>query len=289
MRLVSFEHSRQADWGVVVPDGIYPLSFLYPTLAAGLAAGHDRLSAACAGPGDLIKFDQIDTFLPPVAAPNRIFCIGLNYPDHAAEANKDRADDPALQWPTVFLRHAASFVGHEEAVIKPAASGQFDYEAELAVVIGKPGRAIPRETAMAHVAGYACLAENSARDFQKHSRQVTAGKNFDRSGAIGPCIVTVDEAPDPAAMTVQGVLNGETVQHGKVAELIFPIDELIAYISRFTALQPGDIIATGTPDGVGSKRKPPRYLEVGDNFTVRIEGVGILSNRVAAEVEGALV
>ena len=142
---------------------------------------------------------------------------------------------------------------------------------------------------MAYVAGYTCLAENSARDFQKHTRQVTAGKNFDRSGAIGPWIVTVDAAPDPATMTVRGELNGQTVQLGKVADLIFPIDALIAYISLFTALQPGDVIATGTPDGVGSSQDPPRYLQPGDRFSVRIDGVGVLTNPVAGEKEGALV
>lgn len=273
----------------MAPAGIHSLSSRYPTLAAGLAAGHDALAAACEASGNVVQFEEVEAFLPPVAASSRIFCIGINYPDHAAEADKAGAGDLAPQWPTVFLRHAASFVGHEVPVVRPAASGQFDYEAELAVVIGKAGRAIPRERAMAHVAGYTCLAENSVRDFQKHSRQVTPGKNFDRSGAIGPWIVTADNAPDPAAMTVQGLLNGKTVQHGKVADLIFPIDALIAYLSRFTALQPGDIIATGTPDGVGSRQTPPRYLEPGDSFSVRIDGVGQLVNPVVAEVEGVLV
>jgi 2-keto-4-pentenoate hydratase/2-oxohepta-3-ene-1,7-dioic acid hydratase in catechol pathway len=216
--------------------------------------------------------------LPPVPAPRKILCVGLNYGRHVAEAGRELPAHPSM-----FARFADSFVGHEAPVWKPRLSDKFDYEGELAVVIGRAGRHIAARDALSHVAGYTCMAENSVRDFQKHNAQVTPGKNFERSGAIGPWLVTADEVGDPARLQVITRLNGTVMQQGDVSDLIFPIPELIAYISAFTPLSPGDVIATGTPEGVGSSRKPPRFLAVGDTLEVEIPGIGTLVNTVADE------
>jgi 2-keto-4-pentenoate hydratase/2-oxohepta-3-ene-1,7-dioic acid hydratase in catechol pathway len=167
--------------------------------------------------------------------------------------------------------------------MRPHVSDSLDYEAELAIVIGKHARYIDECHAMEYVGGYTCLAENSVREYQRHGTQVTPGKNFDRSGAIGPWIVTADEVPRPTNLRLRGKLNGETVQSARVSELLFTIPQLIAYASSFTTLRPGDVIATGTPDGVGAARTPPRFLRCGDVFEVEVEGVGLLRNRVAEE------
>nr|WP_315594185.1 fumarylacetoacetate hydrolase family protein [uncultured Cupriavidus sp.] len=213
--------------------------------------------------------------LPPITDPQKILCVGLNYPLHAKEANL-----PVPERPSLFVRFSSSFVGHGEPVLLPAESEQFDYEAELAVVIGRSARRVREEEALGYVAGYSCIAENSVRDWQRHSTQATAGKNFVASGAFGPWLVTRDEAPAPEEMTVIGRLNGKTVQRDSGANMIFPVAKLIAYLSTFTELRPGDVIATGTPAGVGMSQKPPRFLRNGDVFEVAVSGVGSLRNRV---------
>ena len=217
-------------------------------------------------------------FLPPIPEPAKIICVGLNYREHAQEAvAKPQA------YPSLFLRFADTFVGHREPVVAPAVSCQFDYEGELAVVIGRRAWRIASADAMGHVGGYACLAENSARDFQFHSRQVTPGKNFFASGSIGPWLTTADEVLDPTALQLTTRLNGEVVQHASLADLIFDIPALVSYISQFTPLSPGDIIATGTPAGVGGARKPPLWLKPGDVLQVEIPGVGHLLNPIVAD------
>ncbi|MFT4507159.1 fumarylacetoacetate hydrolase family protein [Caballeronia sp. 15711] len=217
-------------------------------------------------------------WLPPVLASTKIICAGINYADHAAEMNRQ-----VIPHPPVFARFADSFVGHDEPVILPRVSDSFDYEAELAVVIGRAGRHIQESSAMDHVGGYTCMAENSVRDFQKHTTQVTPGKNFDRSGSLGPWIVTSDAISDPTKFTVTGRLNGEVVQQAGVHELICSVARLVAYVSTFTLLRPGDVIATGTPAGVGSSRKPPLFMKPDDVFEVAIDGIGCLRNRVQQE------
>ncbi|KCV65654.1 fumarylacetoacetate hydrolase family protein [Bordetella bronchiseptica] len=282
MKLVSYLDRTQRDpqpsYGAVVGERIIDLATPQaPTLRAALARdGVDGLAARLRqadGAAGLALADA--TLLAPITDPDKILCIGLNYRLHAEEAGMAI---PAR--PSTFVRFAGSLAAQGQPVLRPAESDQFDYEAELAVIIGRPARRVSEARAMEHVAGYACLAENSVRDWQRHSTQATPGKNFVRSGAFGPWLVTADEAGAPEAMTVIGRLNGETVQHDSVANMIFTVAQLVSYLSTFAELLPGDVIATGTPAGVGMSRKPPRYLRPGDVFEVDISGVGVLRNPV---------
>jgi 2-keto-4-pentenoate hydratase/2-oxohepta-3-ene-1,7-dioic acid hydratase in catechol pathway len=214
---------------------------------------------------------------PPLTSP-RIFCIGVNYRDHRDEMGHD--DVP---YPTIFVRFASSLVGHGSAMVRPAASDRLDYEGELAVVIGRAGRRISPDAALAHVAGYACFDDGSVRDFQRHTSQFTAGKNFDRSGAFGPWMVTADEIGDPAGLAIETRVNGEVRQRSNTELLINDIPAVLGYLSSFTELQPGDVIATGTPGGVGAARTPPVFLQAGDVVEVEIERVGLLRNEIIEE------
>ena len=222
-------------------------------------------------------------FLPPVTDPEKVICVGLNYHSHLEETGEAPPRHPPL-----FVRFPSSQVGHGMPVVAPSISTEFDYEGELAVVIGRPAWRIAEASAMEVVAGYSCFAENSARDFQRHSRQATAGKNFLASGAFGPWLTTADEIPDPMALTLTSRLNGEVMQHDNVGGLVFAIPQLIAYISAFTRLMPGDVISTGSAAGVGALRKPPVWLKQGDVFEVEISGVGLLRNPVTSETEAGV-
>lgn len=284
MRLASFETAQgRRSFGVVGPDGsIADLGTAQvPTLRAALEDwGLGGIAERARGASASVAAGSF-AWLPPITDPDKIVCVGLNYRRHAEEAGMAIPRHPSL-----FVRFPASQVGHEAPTVAPSASEEYDYEAELAVVIGRGGRRIAGADAMAAVAGYACFAENSVRDFQKHAAQATPGKNFEASGAFGPWMTTADEVPDPAALRVIGRLNGETMQDESVSDLIFSIPQIIAYVSAFTRLLPGDVLVTGTPAGVGMARKPPRWLRAGDVFEVDIPGVGRLRNAVAAE-EGA--
>lgn len=218
--------------------------------------------------------------LPPVDRPDKIICVGLNYRDHASEA----ASEPA-PYPSLFVRFPSSQVGHRAPIVAPFNSTQFDYEGELAVVIGRPAHHVSPEQAMEHVGGYCCFAENSVRDFQQHSRQITPGKNFLASGAVGPWITTSDEVGDLRALSLITRLNGVEVQRTSLSDMIYDIPALIAYISSFTQLLPGDIIATGTPAGVGALRKPAVWMKAGDILEIEISNVGRLVNPVIGEME----
>lgn len=278
MKLISFVQQGRPAWGVVRGTEVVVLTSMWPDVIAALAAGTDQIAQAAQAPGlACIPLAGLQ-WLPPVPAPRKLLCVGLNYGRHVREAGRELPAHPSL-----FPRFADSVVGHRESVWKPRASDKFDYEGELAIVIGRGGRHIAAVDALSHVAGYTCMAENSVRDYQKHNAQVTPGKNFERSGAIGPWLVTADDIGDPARLQVICRLNGEVMQHGEVSDLIFPIPELIAYISAFTPLSTGDVIATGTPEGVGSSRQPPRFLAAGDLLEVEIPGIGTLSNTVADE------
>lgn len=282
MKLASVRHpSAGLVWGLIEQDALIPLSAIWADIKAALAAGPRAIGDAAAAQADRLALDECK-WLPPVPQPGKILCVGLNYKNHAAEAQRELPQHPSL-----FPRFADSFVGHGAAVTRPWVSEKFDFEGELAVVIGRSGRHIARERALEHVAGYTCLAENSVRDFQKHNAQVTPGKNFAGSGAMGPWLVTADEIPDPATLSLCTYLNGERMQDGRLAGLIFSIPELIAYISTFTPLAPGDVIATGTPEGVGSARKPPLFMRAGDVLEVDIPGIGRLRNPVADEPRAA--
>lgn len=217
-------------------------------------------------------------FAPPIPRPGAIWCVGLNYEDHRIETGKAKAD-----YPTLFTRFPVCLVGHGAALLRPRVSEKLDYEGEFAVVIGKPGRHIPEDRALDHVAGYSCFDDASVRDYQAHSTQFGPGKNFYRTGGFGPWIVSADEIPDPQALSIETRLNGEVVQRSHTSRMSYPVRELIAYLSRITPLRPGDVIATGTPSGVGVARKPPLYLKPGDLVEVEIERVGTLRNPVEAE------
>lgn len=222
------------------------------------------------------------TFLPPMLAPSKIICIGLNYRDHAAEAG---FTPPS--YPTVFARFASSLVGHEQPLVRPLCSEQLDYEGELVAVIGRPGRHIPKASALEHVAGYSIFNDATLRDFQMKTTQWTVGKNFDASGAFGPYLVLAKTLPPGCAgLKLSTRLNGEVLQSSSTDQLIFPVAELISSLSEAMTLYPGDVIVTGTPSGVGFARKPPRFMKHGDVCEVEIEQLGVLRNVVEDEAQG---
>jgi 2-keto-4-pentenoate hydratase/2-oxohepta-3-ene-1,7-dioic acid hydratase in catechol pathway len=218
--------------------------------------------------------------LAPVPDPHKIVCIGLNYRDHAAESGAPVPPEPIL-----FSKYATALIGHGETIILPAVSQEVDYEAELVVVIGRKGRHIPRARAFEYVGGYAVGHDVSARDWQlnKPGKQWMAGKTFDTFAPVGPVLVTPDEIPDPHKLGIRLRLNGQTMQESSTSQLIFGVDELIAYLSQVFTLEPGDLIFTGTPPGVGMARKPPVWLKPGDTVEVEIDQLGVLRNLVAAE------
>lgn len=216
--------------------------------------------------------------LAPVPRPGKIFCIGKNYRDHALELGGQ-----APKTPEIFTRFPATLIAAGAPIVKPPETDQLDYEAELAVVIGRGGRRIPRAEALEHVAGYSCFNDVSARDFQKRITQWTAGKNFDHSGAFGPHLVTPDEVGDAQSLDIRMDLSGEILQSANTRDMIFGIDYLIAHLSEFITLSPGDVIVTGTPGGVGMARTPPRFLREGDVAKVIIERIGTLENPVVGE------
>lgn len=216
--------------------------------------------------------------LPVIPNPGKILCVGLNYATHVAETGREQKDHPAI-----FTRWADTLIGDGQPLIRPRESARFDYEGELALVIGKPGRRIPRDQALAHVAGYTVFQDASARDWQRHNIQFTPGKNFPATGGFGPALVTPEQAGDLSAQRVQTRLNGQLVQDQPISDMIWDIPAIIEYCSTFTPLEPGDVIATGTPGGVGDKRVPPLYMKQGDIVEVSIGVIGRLTNPVIDE------
>jgi 2-keto-4-pentenoate hydratase/2-oxohepta-3-ene-1,7-dioic acid hydratase in catechol pathway len=217
-------------------------------------------------------------FLPVITDPAKIIAIGLNYADHAAEAKMKLPEKPVI-----FTRFADSHVGHGQPLVKPKESEQYDYEVELCIVIGKPARRVAVKDALAHVAGYTIYHDGSVRDWQFHSSQFIPGKNFPASGAVGPWMVTADEIPDPSGLRLSTKINGKLLQNGSTKNMVFSVAELVSYCSQFTTLGPGDLIPSGTPDGVGFTRKPPIFMKPGDVVEMEIERIGLLRNPV---VEG---
>jgi 2-keto-4-pentenoate hydratase/2-oxohepta-3-ene-1,7-dioic acid hydratase in catechol pathway len=282
MRFATIEHEGEARWGLVVDGGIALVSDAmndrYPTLRRAIEAGAlvEAASALSGRTADVAL--GAAHFLPVLPDPGKILCVGLNYHDHRLEGGH-----PEVGNPTIFVRFANAQIGHGEPMLKPAESDKLDFEAELAVIIGKGGRRIAEADAFDHVAGYSCYNDGSVRDFQRHTGQFTPGKNFMGTGGFGPWMVTADEIPDPTQLTVECRLNGEVMQHASVSDLIFPIPRLIAYCSTFTRLEPGDVIATGTPGGVGSRRDPQVWMKDGDVVEIDISGIGVLRNPVVAE------
>ena len=282
MKLASFTGKEGPGYGLVKDDGLVDLSKRFGdrarTLRDLIANG---LVAEAGGVGRDAKPDiaLTDVLLAPVIPnPDKIICVGLNYRDHVAETGRTVTEKP-----TLFARFAGSQVGHGQPLVKPSVSAEFDYEGELAVIIGKTGRHISAQNALRHVAGYACYNEGSVRDWQRHTSQFLSGKTFEGTGAFGPWMVTADEIPDPSKLTLETRLNGQVVQHTSTDLMITDVPSLIAYISTVITLLPGDVIVSGTPGGVGSKRKPPLFMEPGDVAEVEISGIGILRNPVVAD------
>ena len=284
MKLVSFIKDGNPTYGGLYNDRLVDLGpkfgARFPDLKALIGGGGLNGLDTVIGTGkDSIPL-QAAEFLPVIPNPGKIFCIGINYADHQKETGRSGVDHP-----TVFLRFTDTLVAHEKGAWVPptTVSTDVDYECELAVVIGKGGRHIKQAHAFEHVAGYTCFNDISIRDWQRHTSQFTPGKNFPRTGALGPWLVTKDEIADPHKLSIKTRLNGEVLQDANTSELIFKIPELIAYISSFTPISPGDVIATGTPSGVGFVRKPPIFMKAGDVVEVEIEGIGILRNRMESE------
>lgn len=282
MRLISFLAAGRADFGVCDGHDVYALGPRlgpgYPDLRALLARdGVAQAARAVRGVPADYRLDEIE-LLAPIPNPAKILCIGLNYEEHRVETARPRSAHP-----TVFTRFADTLVASGRPLVKPRHSDKLDYEGEFAVVIGRGGRDIDAAHADAHVAGYACFQDASVRDYQGHTTQFTPGKNFPATGGFGPWLTTADEIGPIGAQTLRTTLNGRVMQEARLGDLIFPVAQLLAYISSWTALAPGDVIATGTPGGVGMKRVPPVWLRDGDEVIVDIEGVGTLRNPVVAE------
>lgn len=284
MRLATYSQDGQQSWGAVVSvdgaDCLVDLADVAPSLQAAIERGalaglklEGRPSRPLAG----------IEWRPPIVAPEKILCIGVNYANRNAEY-KDGSEAPTR--PSVFIRFPDSFTGHDQPLIRPPESQQLDYEGEIVVVIGKAGRRIPRERAFEHIAGLTIMNEGTLRDWVRHAKfNVTQGKNFTHSGSMGPWMVTADAFTPQALedMRVTTRVNGELRQDDTTASMMFPIAFIIEYLSTFCELKPGDVIATGTPNGAGARFDPPKYLVPGDRVEVSVEGVGVLVNGVADE------
>ncbi len=284
MRLLSFRSPEGAALGLRLGEEVAPLASLGAevpaTMPALLAMGPGFLAglAARAAAAPRLPLAGLE-LLPPVPVPGKVVCIGLNYALHAKEGG-----NPIPDYPAVFLRGATSLASPGAPLIRPRASERLDWEAELAVVVGRRARHVSEAEALSVVGGYACFNEGSVRDFQRKSTQWTIGKNFDATGGFGPEIVTPDELPPGAdGLRIALRVNGETMQDSTTADMIFKVPRLIAILSEVMTLEPGDVIATGTPSGVGYARTPPRFLVPGDVVEVEIESVGLLRNSVADE------
>lgn len=276
IKFVSYEYDHGPSFGAVVGEDIVDLSDAGPSLRAVLAGGPvGNLEAVAAKRKPTVPLDHV-VLLQVIPDAGRVICVGRNYVDHVKELGNEVAPRPVL-----FMRTTQSLVGHRQSIVCPSASREYDYEGELAVIIGRGGRRIPAERALGHVAGYTCFLDGSVRDYQKDS--FTAGKNFDSSGACGPWLVPAANVPDPQALMLTTRINGDVVQQASTADMIHSVAQLISYISIFTHLETGDVIATGTPAGVGAGRNPPRWLVPGDKVEVEIEKIGILANTVISE------
>ncbi|MBP2200465.1 fumarylacetoacetate hydrolase family protein [Pantoea cypripedii] len=273
MKLASFVHQGKRSYGIVHDDGVIDLGRRlgdrYADLKSLLAADALHEAQQLNNETPDLRFDDLE-LLPVIDNPGKILCVGMNYAEKRKEFDQH---NPA---PTLFVRFADSQTAHNAPVLKPRHSSEFDYEGELAVIIGQSGEDIAREDALNHVAGYSCYMDGSARDWQ-HT-WFTAGKNWRQTGAFGPWMTTADEIPDPHRLAIRTWLNGRMVQDDNTASMIHKVAELIEYISTFTCLHAGDVIITGSPGGVGKKRNPPLFMQAGDRIEVEIENIGHLSN-----------
>ena len=280
MKLASYIAGGKPAFGVVTGDGVITMNGRLKggaaTLREALEAGAlDEIRATVKTAKPDHKLSEL-RFLPVIPNPRKILCAGINYRSHAAEVGRELPKQPSM-----FIRFTDTLVGHEGEMIRPKLSDNFDFEGEFTVVIGKGGRDISAERALDHAAGYTCFVDGSVRDYQKFS--VTSGKNFPGTGPLGPWLVTTDEIPDPTKLTLTTRLNGQQVQHSGTSQMIYSVPQIIAFCSQFTQLHPGDVIATGTPEGVGHGRKPPLWMKAGDVLEVEITGIGTLRTHIVDE------
>ena len=285
MKFVTYLDGSEARLGLLDGDSVIDLNRadprVPPTLRAALAAGVDLPAVAAAALRSAAPRMPLASLklAPLVPEPGKTICLGLNYYDHAKEGGREKPE-----YPWFFYRGSSSLIAHGDAGLRPRVSERFDYEAELAVVIGKSGKHVSRENALDLVFGYTCFNDMSVRDYQKKTPQWTIGKNFDGTGALGPVLVTADELPAGAGgLRITGRLNGEIMQDANTDDMIWGVAETIALLTECLTLEPGDVIAMGTPAGVGQARKPPLWMKDGDRFEVEIEGVGTLSNPIRDE------
>jgi 2-keto-4-pentenoate hydratase/2-oxohepta-3-ene-1,7-dioic acid hydratase in catechol pathway len=282
MRLASFELQGKPGFGAVVDGGVVDLTrhfaTRYPDLKSVLAAAAlPEIAAYVAGKRADLPVDDV-AWAPVIPKPDKIWCCGLNYREHVRETGNAESDKPVF-----FTRFANSQVGHEGSMPLPRESTKLDYEGEIAVVIGRPGRRIPESQALDFVAGYACYNDGSVRDWQRHSSQWGPGKNFAQTGGFGPWMVTADEIPPGTIMTLATRLNGQEMQRATTDLMIHTIARQIAYLSIIAPLEPGDVIVTGTPGGVGARREPAVWMRPGDVVEVEVDRIGVLRNHVVSE------
>lgn len=282
MKLISFTRNGQESFGAIKDGGVIDLGLAFNGKYRDLKTLLD--ADALAETQAVIAKKTADfplsgvTLLPVIPNPGKIWCCGLNYGEHVRETNREATDKPMF-----FLRFADSQVGHGQPIVRPRESDQLDYEAEIAVIIGKPGRRIPESEALDYVAGYACYNDGSVRDWQRHTQQWGPGKNFWRTGGFGPWMVTADEIPAGTVMTLVTRLNGQEMQRATTDMMIHSIARQIAYTSTVAPLEPGDVIVTGTPGGVGARRTPPVWMKQGDVVEIEIDRVGVLRNPIVDE------
>ena len=279
MKLATYSHQGRTGYGAVFGDGLVDLSRRlggrFPDVRS-LFAGNGIEEARKAAEGQKPDLRLADVaLLPPIPNPGKLFCIGLNYEAHRQETKRDKTEAPA-----VFVRFPESVVGHGQPMLRPRESQKYDYEGEIALVIGRTGRRIAEKDAWDYIGGYSCFNDGSVRDWQNATTQWTAGKNFRASGAFGPWIVTADEIAPGTEITLRTRLNGQEMQSTNTGLLIHSIPRIVAHLSTWAQLEPGDVIASGTPGGVGSRREPPVWMKAGDVVEVEVGGVGVLRNPI---------
>ncbi len=285
MKFLTYQTQGRETYGVVKGDGVVDLGArlgqrcadLKSFIASGAFVQAQTIAQNSAPDHDLTDI----AFLPPIGKPDKILCVGVNYVNRNAEY-KDGSEPP--KYPSLFMRTPGSLVGHKQNIVKPPESDQLDYEGEIVIVIGKSGRRIPEREAPSHIFGLTCMNDGSVRDWLRHGKfNVTQGKNFEKSGSVGPWIAPCDEIGSLGELELLTRINGEERQRGNTGNLLFPFTRLLSYISTFIELQPGDMIATGTPPGAGARFDPPRYLKDGDHIEIELKGLGILKNNVINE------